>query len=181
MKSDNMRNKDDLKWETATLGGGCFWCLEVVYQQQPGVKKVVSGYAGGHDPDPNYQSVCRGRTGHAEVIRITYDPDLISFEDLLDIFWQAHDPTTLNRQGNDVGTQYRSILLYHDEAQRDAALKSRDTARVQFGDGIVTEIAPLQTFFPAEDYHQDYYRKNPSQPYCAFVIRPKLEKLGLKS
>ncbi len=176
-----MRNKDDLKWETATLGGGCFWCLEVVYQQQPGVKKVVSGYAGGHDPDPNYQSVCRGRTGHAEVIQITYDPDLISFEDLLDIFWQAHDSTTLNRQGNDVGTQYRSILLYHDEAQRDAALKSRDTARAQFGDGIVTEIAPLQTFFPAEDYHQDYYRKNSNQPYCAFVIRPKLEKLGLKS
>ena len=181
MERDNMRNKDELNWETATLGGGCFWCLEVVYQQQPGVKKVVSGYAGGHDPDPNYQSVCRGRTGHAEVIQITYDPDLISFEDLLDIFWQVHDPTTLNRQGNDVGTQYRSILLYHDDAQRDAALKSRDTARAQFGDGIVTEIAPLQSFFPAEDYHQDYYRSNPSQPYCAFVIRPKLEKLGLKS
>ncbi len=176
-----MIEKENSKWETATVGGGCFWCLEVVYQQQPGVKKVVSGYAGGHDPDPDYQSVCQGRTGHAEVIQITYDPELISYEDLLNLFWQAHDPTTLNRQGNDVGTQYRSILLYHDHAQRDAALKSRDMAQARFGGGIVTEIVPIQAFFPAEAYHRDYYLRNPSQPYCAFVIRPKLEKLGLKS
>ena len=172
-----MKEKEGIKWETATLGGGCFWCLEAVYLQQPGVKQVVSGYAGGHDPQPNYQSVCRGQTGHAEVIQITYDPELISFEDLLDLFWRAHDPTTPNRQGNDVGPQYRSIILYHDEAQRDAALASRQAAQAGFEGKIVTQIVPLPTFFPAEVYHQDYYRRNPNQAYCAYVIRPKLEKL----
>ncbi len=172
-----MIEKEGIKWEIATLGGGCFWCLEAVYLQQPGVKKVVSGYAGGHDPQPNYQSVCRGQTGHAEVIQITYDPELTSFEDLLDLFWRAHDPTTPNRQGNDVGPQYRSIILYHDEAQRDAALTSRQAAQAGFECKIVTQIVPLPTFFPAEVYHQDYYRRNPDQAYCAYVIRPKLEKL----
>ena len=174
-----MRDKEDSIWEVATLGGGCFWCLEVIYLQQPGVAKVVSGYAGGHDPQPNYESVCRGQTGHAEVIQITYDRERVTFEDLLDLFWQAHQPTTLNRQGNDVGTQYRSIILFHDDAQREAALKSRQAAQARFQEEIVTEIAPLETFFPAEAYHQDYYQRNPNQAYCAYVIRPKLAKLGL--
>ena len=176
-----MQDEENSKWETATVGGGCFWCIEVVYQQQPGVKNVVSGYAGGHDPQPNYQNVCSGKTGHAEVIQITYDPEKFSYEDLLDIFWRAHDPTTPNRQGNDVGPQYRSIILYHSDEQRDAALKSRGEAQARFKGKIVTEIVPLQKFFPGEAYHQDYYHRNSSQAYCRFVIRPKLEKLGLKT
>jgi len=166
--------------EVATFGGGCFWCTEAVFQMLPGVKSVVSGYAGGSKENPTYKEVCSGTTGHAEVIQVTYDPKVVSYEKLLETFWEAHDPTTLNRQGADVGTQYRSIILFHDEAQRVAAEKSKAEAQKLFGKAIVTEIVPLKRFYPAEGYHQDYYRNNSTQPYCSIVIRPKLEKLGKK-
>jgi peptide-methionine (S)-S-oxide reductase len=166
--------------ETATLGGGCFWCLEAVFQMLPGVKSVASGYAGGSKENPTYKDVCAGNTGHAEVIQIEYDPKVISYEKLLETFWEAHDPTTLNRQGNDSGTQYRSIILYSSEAQRVAAEKSKADAQRALGRPIVTEIVPLKKFFKAEDYHQDYYRDNPNQPYCRMVIRPKVEKFEKK-
>ena len=172
---------DDSKLEKATLGGGCFWCVEAVFQQLDGVESVVSGYAGGHDPAPNYQAVCSGTTGHAEVIQITFDPEVVSYEELLNVFWKAHDPTTLNRQGNDVGTQYRSAIYYHSEAQKAAALQSIENAQPHFADKIVTEVAPLDVFYAGEDYHQDYYVNHREQGYCSFVIRPKLDKLGLKS
>jgi peptide-methionine (S)-S-oxide reductase len=162
------------------LGGGCFWCLEAVYERVEGVTSVESGYAGGTTPHPTYQQVCAGSTGHAEVARITYDPAVISLEEILDIFWQAHDATTMNRQGNDVGTQYRSIILPSDDAQRKVAEESRRKAQEKLHDSIVTEISPLKVFYPAEDYHQDYYRLNPNQPYCRVVISPKLKKLGLE-
>ena len=162
--------------ETATLGGGCFWCLEAVYENVKGVEDVVSGYAGGRTENPDYRSVCSGATGHAEVVRITYDPDVVRYEELLDIFWHIHDPTTLNRQGADTGTQYRSIILYHDEAQKKIAEASRAEAQKRFRDPIVTEIVPLKKFWPAEDYHQDYFRKNPYQGYCQAVVAPKVEK-----
>lgn len=172
---------DDSRQEKATLGGGCFWCIEAVFQQLDGVESVVSGYAGGHDPNPNYQSVCSGATGHAEVVQITFDPEVVTYEELLNVFWKAHDPTTLNRQGNDVGTQYRSAIYYHSEAQKEAALKSIESAQPHFSDKIVTEVAPLDVFYGGEDYHQDYYVNHREQGYCSFVIRPKLDKLGLKS
>lgn len=162
--------------EIAVLGGGCFWCMEALFETLPGVVSVTSGYAGGHVPNPTYKQVCTGTTGHAEVIRIEYDPNRIRYEDLLEAFWEAHDPTTPNRQGNDVGPQYRSIILYVNEAQRRAAEKSRVEAARRFSRPIVTEIVPLERFYPAEAYHQDYFRKNPEQAYCQFVIRPKLEK-----
>lgn len=162
----------------ATLGGGCFWCTEAVFETEPGVKSVTSGYAGGHVKNPTYRAVCDGTTGHAEVIQIAYDPAVVSFERLLQLFWDAHDPTTLNRQGADRGTQYRSIILYHDEAQRAAAEKSKASAQARFADPIVTEIAPMGDFYPAEAYHQDYFRNNGSAPYCRAVIAPKLKKLG---
>lgn len=177
MKSTD-NNQESL--EIATLGGGCFWCVEAIFQQQPGVTKVVSGYAGGEEENPTYQSICSGTTGHAEVIQITFDPKVVSYNELLHLFWRSHDPTTLNRQGNDVGTQYRSTLLYHSNEQRNAAEKSREQAQEYFEDPIVTEITALEKFYPGEDYHQDYYLNNPQQGYCSFVIRPKLEKLGLK-
>jgi peptide-methionine (S)-S-oxide reductase len=164
----------------ATFGGGCFWCLEAVYDRIEGVVSVTSGYAGGTAKNPTYEQVCTGTTGHAEVVQIAYDPAKTSYEDLLDIFWKAHDPTTLNRQGADVGTQYRSIILYHDEAQKAAALKSIKKAQASFKDRIVTEIAPLGVFWKAEDYHQDYYNANKSAGYCRVVISPKLKKLGLE-
>jgi peptide-methionine (S)-S-oxide reductase len=166
----------------ATFGGGCFWCMEAVYKVMDGVQSVVSGYAGGHTKNPTYKEVCTGETGHAEVTQITYDPAKVSYEKLLEIFWAAHDPTTLNKQGNDVGTQYRSVIFYSDEAQREAAVKSKAALATSgaFKTPIVTEIKPLTNFYPAEDYHQDYYKKNPNQPYCYFVIRPKLEKLEQK-
>jgi len=165
--------------ETATLGGGCFWCLEALYKTLEGVVAVKSGYTGGHVANPTYKQVCTGQTGHAEVVQVTYDPAVLSFEDLLEFFWRAHNPTTLNRQGADVGTQYRSAIFYHNDAQRVAAEKSRAAADASgaFSDPIVTEIVPLGTFYPAEDYHQDYFAKNPYAPYCQMVIRPKLEKL----
>ncbi|MDX1578263.1 MAG: peptide-methionine (S)-S-oxide reductase MsrA [Gemmatimonadota bacterium] len=164
--------------ETATLGGGCFWCLEAVYQLLEGVESVKSGYAGGHVEDPTYEEVCRGTTGHAEVVRVAYDPATISFEDLLDVFFTIHDPTTLNRQGADVGTQYRSAIFYEDEAQRAAAeAKIKEvTAEGIWDDPIVTEVAPLGTFYPAEAYHDDYFARNPGQPYCQAVIAPKVAK-----
>jgi len=160
----------------ATLGGGCFWCLEAVYENVKGVKDVVSGYAGGHTENPDYRSVCSGQTGHAEVVQITYDPDQISYKELLEIFWHIHDPTTLNRQGADVGTQYRSIILYHDDEQKREAEASRAEAQKRFRDPIVTEIVPLEKFWPAEAYHQDYFKNNPYQGYCQAVVAPKVEK-----
>ncbi|MCX6929727.1 MAG: peptide-methionine (S)-S-oxide reductase MsrA [Verrucomicrobia bacterium] len=166
--------------EIATLGGGCFWCTEAVFQMLPGVKSVKSGYAGGTKVNPTYKEVCAGNTGHAEVIQIQFDPKEVSYEKLLETFWEAHDPTTLNRQGADSGTQYRSIILFSSEAQKAAAVKSRVAAQKQLGKPIVTEIVPLKHFYPAEDYHQDYYRDNPNQPYCQVVIRPKVEKFEKK-
>ncbi len=164
--------------EKATLGGGCFWCVEAVYQDLKGVQQVVSGYAGGTVENPSYQLICTGTTGHAEVTQITFDPNAISYEDLLYVFWRTHDPTTLNRQGADVGPQYRSIILYHNEEQRAIAERSkRETDESGlWPNPIVTEIAPLTVFYPAEDYHQNYYRSNPSQPYCQVVIDPKVQK-----
>jgi peptide-methionine (S)-S-oxide reductase len=164
--------------QAATLGGGCFWCLEAIYQQVKGVSSVVSGYAAGSVGNPDYKSVCTGSTGHAEVVRITFDPAVISYADLLHVFWRIHDPTTLNRQGGDVGTQYRSIILYHDEEQRRAAegSKTETDASDLWSDAIVTEIEPLETFYEAEAYHHDYYRNNPRQPYCFMVIDPKVDK-----
>jgi peptide-methionine (S)-S-oxide reductase len=166
------------KLETTTLGGGCFWCLEAIYQDIKGVHSVVSGYAGGGIENPTYKQVCSGTTGHAEVTQLTYDPEIISFEDLLYIFWRIHDPTTLNRQGADVGTQYRSIILYHDETQKAIAEKSKQEAgsSALWPNPIVTEIAPLGDFYKAEAYHQDYFRSNPYQPYCRAVIDPKVRK-----
>src|ERR687886_1815026 len=165
--------------EVATLGGGCFWCLEAVYRDVRGVERVVSGYAGGSVPRPTYEQVCSGQTGHAEVVQITYDPRVISFRELLEVFFTIHDPTTLNRQGYDVGTQYRSIILYHNEQQRVVAEKSkRDTdASGLWPRPIVTEISPFTTFYKAEDYHQNYYRDNRYQPYCLAIIDPKIAKL----
>ena len=166
--------------ELATLGGGCFWCTEAIFQMLPGVKSVASGYAGGVTEDPTYEEVCTGRTGHAEVIQVAFDPERVSFEKILEVFWEAHDPTTLNRQGNDAGTQYRSIILYNSRAQKEAAEKSKAAAQQHFSSPIVTEIVPLQKFYPAEEYHQDYYRSNPNQGYCRAIIRPKVEKFEEK-
>jgi len=166
--------------EKATFGAGCFWCVEAVFERLPGVHSVVAGYTGGTKPFPTYEEVCTGKTGHAEVAQITFDPSVISYERLLDMFWQSHDPTTLNRQGADVGTQYRSAIFLHNDNQRVTAEASRATVRKEFGDSIVTEIKPLTEFYEAEDYHQDYYRNNPAAPYCSVVIRPKLKRLGLE-
>ena len=168
------------RMEKATFAGGCFWCVEAIYERLPGVQSVVSGYAGGTKPNPTYEDVCTGTTGHAEVAQITYDPAKISYEQLLEMFWQAHDPTTLNRQGADVGTQYRSVIFYHDEKQKAAAEKSKIGAQKAFDDTIVTEIVPLKQFYPAENYHQDYYRNHQNAPYCAVIIKPKLKKLKLE-
>jgi peptide-methionine (S)-S-oxide reductase len=168
------------KTELATLGGGCFWCLEACFQLVPGVKAVTSGYAGGTKDNPTYQEVCTGNTGHAEVVQIEYDPAVISYEQLLQKFWEVHDPTTLNRQGNDVGTQYRSIILYRNEAQKEAAEKSKAEAQKELSRPIVTQIVPLKKFWPAEAYHQNYFRNHPEQGYCQLVIRPKVDKLEKK-
>jgi len=166
--------------ELATVGGGCFWCVEAVFERLDGVKSVVSGYAGGKTANPTYEQVCSGETGHAEVTQIEFDPKKISYEKLLETFWEAHDPTTLNRQGADKGTQYRSVIFHHTEAQKAAAEKSKKEAQKHFPSPIVTEIAPLTKFYKAENYHQDYYRNNSRAPYCQVVIRPKLEKLDKK-
>jgi peptide-methionine (S)-S-oxide reductase len=166
----------------ATLAGGCFWCLEAVYEQLRGVEKVASGYAGGHVPNPSYRQVTSGATGHAEVVQITYDPVEVSFRELLEVFFTIHDPTTLNRQGADVGTQYRSAIFYHDEEQKAIAeevIREMEKAGV-WDDPIVTQLAPLDVFYRAEDYHQEYYRNNPYQSYCQVVIRPKVAKFRQK-
>ena len=165
-------------FELATFGSGCFWCTEAVFDQLKGVKSVVSGYSGGRLENPTYEQVCGGLTGHAEVIQVTYDPAEISFADLLRVFWETHDPTTPNRQGHDVGTQYRSAVFYHNEAQRKLAeeYKKQLDAAGTFGEPIVTEIAPFAKFYPAEKYHQNYFAQNPGQRYCEYVIRPKVEK-----
>ena len=168
----------DEKKETATLGGGCFWCLESVFEQLRGVERVESGYAGGTVANPSYTQVCTGATGHAEVVQITFDPRVISFAELLDVFFDIHDPTTLNRQGADVGTQYRSVIFYHSPEQRRlaeekiAALNQSDA----WGAPLVTQLVPFETFYRAEDYHQGYFRNNPSQGYCQVVIAPKVAK-----
>jgi len=162
--------------EMATFGAGCFWCTEAVFQQLKGVERVVSGYSGGHVKDPTYQNVCSGSTGHAEVVQITFDPKLISYAELLEVFWKTHDPTTLNRQGNDEGTQYRSVVFYHNADQRQAAEHTKrklDESGV-LGRPIVTEISPFSLFYAAEDYHQNYFAENPRRPYCAAIIRPKV-------
>ncbi|MEM6263825.1 MAG: peptide-methionine (S)-S-oxide reductase MsrA [Bacteroidota bacterium] len=162
----------------ATFGSGCFWCTEAIYQQVEGVESVASGYSGGSVKNPSYREVCSGTTGHAEVIQIGYDPEKVSYGELLEIFWRTHDPTTLNRQGNDVGTQYRSVVFYHDEEQKKIAEASKAAAQESglWSDPIVTEISPLDIFYKAEDYHQNYFNDNPRQPYCMFVVGPKVEK-----
>lgn len=164
--------------ETITLGAGCFWCVEAVFQQLKGVYSVESGYSGGHVKNPSYQEVCTGTTGHAEVCQITYDPSEISFTEILEVFWKTHDPTTLNRQGGDIGTQYRSSVFYHHDEQRKLAeeMKSRINAAGIWNSPVVTEILPFTVFYKAEDYHQEYYFQNASQPYCSAVITPKIEK-----
>jgi peptide-methionine (S)-S-oxide reductase len=175
--------KDDTKkpqTEIAVLGGGCFWCLDAVYRRVVGVKDVISGYAGGHVSRPTYQMVQTGATGHAEVVQIVFDPSIVTYERLLEIFWLIHDPTTLNRQGPDIGTEYRSIILVKDAAQAEAARKSLREAQPKFGAPIVTEITPLTKFWRAEAYHQDFYRRNKLNPYCRAYIVPKLQKLGVK-
>ncbi|HJU75246.1 MAG TPA: peptide-methionine (S)-S-oxide reductase MsrA [Gemmatimonadaceae bacterium] len=166
----------------ATLGGGCFWCLEAVYQQLEGVTQVVSGYAGGHVANPTYEQVCGKKTGHAEVVQVTFDPGVVSYRDILEVFFSIHDPTTANRQGNDVGPQYRSVIFYHDDEQRRTAeeILVELTAEHAFEDPIVTEIKPLDRFYAAEEYHQNYYAQNAAQPYCAYVISPKIAKFRSK-
>jgi peptide-methionine (S)-S-oxide reductase len=168
--------------ELVTLGGGCFWCLEAVYQELEGIVRVVSGYAGGTVENPTYQAVCAEVTGHAEVVQLTYRPEVISFEQILEVFFTIHDPTTQNRQGADVGSQYRSAIFFHNEDQREIATSTieRLSREVVWKDPIVTEITPLTTFYPAETYHQNYYRNNPFQPYCLMVVRPKLTKFREK-
>lgn len=177
--SNEMKNQDqeNQNHEVATLGGGCFWCLEAVFQEIKGVVKVESGYSGGHVANPTYRQVCTGNTGHAEVVQITFDPAVLPYETLLKVFFSVHDPTTLNRQGADVGTQYRSVIFYHDETQKAIAEKVvKEFASQVWDDPIVTEISPFTAFYKAEDYHQNYYRNNPEQGYCRIVINPKLEK-----
>ena len=168
--------------DSATLGGGCFWCLEAVYTRLEGVKSVVSGYAGGNVENPTYEQVCTGETSHAEVVKINFDSKETSFETLLEWFWRCHDPTTLNRQGGDIGTQYRSVIYYENENQKSIAHKSKIDADSSgfFDNPIVTEIHALDVFYPAEDYHHDYYKNNPDAGYCTYIIRPKLEKLNME-
>jgi len=166
--------------EKATFGAGCFWCVEAVFERLDGVSSVMAGYAGGHTANPTYEEVCSGNTGHAEVAQITFDPKRISYERLLEVFWESHDPTTMNRQGADVGTQYRSVIFTHSPAQKTAAEASRTRAQALFDRPIVTQIQALEHFYAAENYHQDYFRNNPNAPYCRLVIQPKLEKLKAK-
>ena len=167
------------KSEIATLGGGCFWCVEAVFQRIEGVISVKPGYAGGNIKNPTYKQICTGNTGHAEVAKIEFDPSKITYAQILNVFWQSHDPTTLNRQGNDVGTQYRSVIFFHNESQEEIAKKSKvDADKSGYWDNeIVTEVTLLNNYYDAEDYHDNYYNNNPNQPYCLFVIKPKLDKL----
>lgn len=162
--------------EVATLGGGCFWCLEAVYQELKGVLRVESGYAGGHVPDPTYEQVCEGTTGHAEVVRVEFDPEVVSYREILEIFFTIHDPTTPNRQGNDVGTQYRSAIFYETPQQQETAKQVIAAMASVWDAPIVTELSPLNAYYKAEDYHQNYFRQHPLQGYCAFVVAPKVAK-----
>lgn len=173
LEKTNMENLD-----TITLGGGCFWCIEAVFQRLEGVKAVRSGYAGGKIKNPTYKEVCSGLTGHAEVVEVVYDPAVVTYRDILKVFFTVHDPTTLNRQGADQGTQYRSVIFYHQESQKTEAeeLIRALNAEGAWADPVVTEISPMAVFYPAEDYHQNYYNDNPNQPYCRFVVGPKVEK-----
>jgi len=167
--------------EIATLGGGCFWCVEAVYQRMSGVRRVTSGYAGGKEINPTYEAVCAGRTCHAEVVQVEFDEQVISYANVLKVFWKAHDPTTLNRQGSDVGTQYRSIIMFHGDRQREIAVRSKEQAGTGFRKPIVTEIVTLDAFYPAERYHQNYYNQNSRASYCRLVIAPKLSKMGMEA
>ena len=182
MKNETKKSSGEApkKEEVAIIGGGCFWCTEAVFEMFDGVKEVVSGYAGGATKNPTYKEICTGTTGHAEVIKIVYDPTVISFQKILSVFGECHDPTTLNRQGADVGTQYRSTIMYLSKKQRKLAVAWKKNLTEKFIDPVVTEIVEAPVFYPAEDYHQDYYKKNPNEGYCTFVIRPKLKKLNLE-
>lgn len=177
-KVDKMSSSDETTLEKATFGAGCFWCVEAMFQNIKGVTSVVSGYAGGKVKNPTYKEVCTGNTGHAEVIQVTYDPNIVKYETLLEAFWLSHDPTQLNRQGGDVGTQYRSVIFYHNATQEMLAkeYKKRLNDEDAYGAPVVTEISPLTQFYTAEDYHQDYYSNNPENSYCSMVVGPKLEK-----
>ncbi len=177
--SIDMEELDSTKFDTITLGAGCFWCVEAVFQDLKGVKSAVSGYSGGRISNPTYREVCSGLTGHAEVIQLVFDTSIITVDEVLEVFWQTHDPTTLNRQGADAGTQYRSAVFYHNEYQRERAeyFKKRLNEEQAFGSPIVTEITSFGTFYPADDYHQEYYNNNGSEPYCRMVIKPKVDKV----
>ncbi len=175
-----LKNKKADATELATFGAGCFWCVEAIYKDLRGVTSVVSGYSGGKSVNPGYKEVSTGNTGHAEVCQLSFDPAIISYAGLLEVFWAIHDPTSLNRQGGDIGTQYRSVIFYHNEEQRKIAESSMKQAAGDFSRPILTEIAALKTFYEAEDYHQDYYSNNPSQPYCSVVVGPKLKKIREK-
>lgn len=180
--STSTNNKNNKDVEIATIANGCFWCTEAIFSRVKGIKSVIPGYSGGTASNPSYEQVCTGKTGHAEAIQIKFDPRIITFEKILNIFWHTHDPTTLNRQGNDAGTQYRSAIFYHDENQKKAAekLKNELAEGGVFKDRIVTEITPFSNFYAAENYHKDYYENNRNAPYCSYVIDPKIEKLLLK-
>jgi peptide-methionine (S)-S-oxide reductase len=175
-----MTDSNQTSLEIASFGAGCFWCVEAVFENLDGVHAVESGYMGGEVKDPTYRQICTGTTGHAEITQITFDPAVITYETLLDWLWRSHNPTTLNRQGADSGTQYRSVIFYHSESQRASATASKAAAQKDFNAPIVTEITAVETYYPAEDEHQDYYRLNKSAPYCQMVIRPKLKKLNLE-
>lgn len=179
MSSEHSQLHSQTRKELATLGGGCFWCVEAVYLELQGVEQVVSGYSGGAAPNPSYYEVCEGDSGHAEVVQLTFDPQAISFRDILRVFFTTHDPTTLNRQGADIGTQYRSVIFYHTQEQKEIAEEViREFTAAQIWDSpIVTEVIPFETFYRAEDYHQDYFQRNMFQPYCQYVIAPKVMKL----
>jgi peptide-methionine (S)-S-oxide reductase len=174
----NIMNANNPNLETATFGSGCFWCTEAIFERVNGVVSVISGYSGGSVDNPTYEEVCSGTTGHAECTQITFDSSIVSYDELLEIFWKTHDPTTLNKQGNDVGTQYRSVIFYHNNEQKQKAeyYKNKLTEEKIWEKSIVTEIAKFEKFYPAEDYHQEYYENNPNQGYCSFVITPKVEK-----
>jgi peptide-methionine (S)-S-oxide reductase len=175
---NNFVSSTEVLPDTATLGTGCFWCTEAIFQQLKGVLKVSSGYSGGHVVNPTYDEVCAKNTGHAEVVQVLYDPSIISFDDLLKVFWETHDPTTLNRQGNDVGPQYRSVVFYHNEEQKQKAERYKEELNKSgsWDKDVVTAVEPYKNFYIAENYHQNYFNNNGSQPYCYYVIRPKLEK-----
>jgi peptide-methionine (S)-S-oxide reductase len=181
-KGKQVMNESTSTKQIATLGGGCFWCLEAVYDDLIGVESVVSGYAGGHVPNPTYEQVCAKTTGHAEVVQVTFDATIITFREILEVFFTIHDPTTLNRQGNDVGPQYRSAIYTHDDAQKETAeaVIAEFNAAKLWSDPIVTEVTPLDIFYPAEDYHQNYFENNPYQPYCQIVVAPKVTKFRKK-